>query len=300
MTATRTDVHAPKNLVTEDYEFVACGNHATAELDAYTPMAAINRMVAQGVRFDDVHGGHHCSHCGSFLTYYAILHHVPSGSMIHVGETCLDNRFDLASTEFHALRRAAKLNRERTALKTKRAEWFAAEDDRQGLYDWAKGQDAFDRNGYDESFAAKFVRYVDKYGEVSDKFVEAIRRSKVRQAEWAAQRAAEALTATPVIEGRIVITGEVVSVKWQDNAYGGSLKMVVRDDRGFKVWGSVPDSISTIDTRNEAGNIVRQRNLGRGDRVSFTATVTRSDDQDVFGYFKRPTKAQVIEAEAGR
>lgn len=63
-------------------------------------------------------------------------------------------------------------------------------------------------------------------------------------------------------------------------AHAARLVMLVQDDRGFKVWGSVPSSIS------EAGT---------GDRVTFSATIEASDKED-FGFFKRPTKAQILAA----
>jgi hypothetical protein len=92
----------------------------------------------------------------------------------------------------------------------------------------------------------------------------------------AAKEAAEPKTDVP--EGRLQITGTVLSVKWQDNGYGGCEKMLVKDGRGFKVWGSVPSSLE----------------VNRGDVVTFTATVERSDNDSNFGFFKRPTKADKV------
>jgi hypothetical protein len=277
----RTDVHSPSNLVTEDYEFVGCGNHATAELDSWSPMPAINRMIEQGYRFNDVHGGHHCSHCGSFLVYYAVLAHRPSKTMIHVGETCLDNRFELATSEFHRLRKQAKLNRERAALREKRAT-FLDQSDNQALYAWAKEQPAYRNDSYcdEESFEAKFVRFIDKYGDASDKFVASIRRSRDRQAEWAAKRAEEAKTAKPVIEGRTRVRGEVLSAKGKDTPYGWTLKLLIKDEGGFKVYGNAPSAIDSVE---------------RGDVVEFVATVKASDDDPTFGFYSRPTGASIIQ-----
>lgn len=95
----------------------------------------------------------------------------------------------------------------------------------------------------------------------------------------AAEKAAEP-EATAVIEGRIKITGKVVTIKWQDSAYGGSLKMLVLDDRGFKVWGTVP---SALDAE-------------RGQMVAFTATVKASGDDETFGFYKRPSGAVLLDA----
>lgn len=96
--------------------------------------------------------------------------------------------------------------------------------------------------------------------------------------ERAAREAAES---SPVVEGRVVITGKVLSVKERFSAYGSVLKITVKDDRGFRVWGTLPSAI--------AG----QGCTGR--RVTFTATVETSDDDPAFGFFKRPTKAALLD-----
>jgi len=90
----------------------------------------------------------------------------------------------------------------------------------------------------------------------------------------------------PVPEGKETVTGEIVGIKWLETYYTYSgestRKMIVMDDRGFKVYGTAPRSLD---------------DAGKGDRVSFTATLQRSCDDPTFGYFKRPTNAQVVEAE---
>lgn len=83
-------------------------------------------------------------------------------------------------------------------------------------------------------------------------------------------------------EGRIVITGTVLAFKWQSSHFGDVLKMLVQDDRGFRVWGSAPSSLQDAE---------------RESRITFTATVTASDKDAKFGFFKRPTKAEIITKE---
>lgn len=121
-------------------------------------------------------------------------------------------------------------------------------------------------------------------------------RDIARTERWAEERAAARAAepeATAVIEGRIAITGEVLTVKFQDNDYGGAMKMLIRDDRGFKLWGTRPRSLDGDYDPND-----RQRwipGAEKGDRVTFTATIERSGDDETFGFFKRPTKASIIE-----
>lgn len=116
-------------------------------------------------------------------------------------------------------------------------------------------------------------------------------QAAVREAEKAAQEAAEAAAeearraaCTPVPTGRQLVAGTVLGVKKQEAyvAWGSaSYKMLVQDDRGFKVWGTVPLSMEGdwgFDTL-------------RGMRVEFTATLQRSDDDELFGFYSRPAKA---------
>jgi hypothetical protein len=84
-------------------------------------------------------------------------------------------------------------------------------------------------------------------------------------------------------EGRVVITGTVLAFKRQGSEYGDILKMLVQDDRGFRVWGTVPKSLDDAE---------------RESRISFTANLTQSDKDSKFGFFKRPTKAALLDDEA--
>ena len=90
-------------------------------------------------------------------------------------------------------------------------------------------------------------------------------------------------------EGRYVVTGEVVSTKWDDGPYGSTQKMLVKDDQGFKVYGSIPAALTAIDGVVTTGSVVKP-----GERVTFTATVERSSRDADFGFFKRPTKASRV------
>lgn len=61
---------------------------------------------------------------------------------------------------------------------------------------------------------------------------------------------------------------------------GSTYKMLVQDDRGFKVWGTVPGSIAA----------------DKGDEIKFVANVEASDDDPKFGFFKRPRKAVTLKS----
>jgi len=101
-----------------------------------------------------------------------------------------------------------------------------------------------------------------------------------KQKEYEARADAEsAVEQAPVVEGRITIEGVVLAAYLKpSDYYDARWVMTVLDDRGFKVWGSIPSGI----------------NPNVGDKVRFTATVEASDDK-FFGFFKRPVKAEIVQ-----
>ena len=123
-----------------------------------------------------------------------------------------------------------------------------------------------------------------KYGNLSEaqvdfclKLVDNYITRKENAKVWAEEKAhAEPV---PVTEERIQFTGEVIKTTFKDyvlpnGMQTSSQKCTVKDDRGFVVWGG------------DVGE--------KGDRVTFMATVTVSDKDPKFGFFKRPTKIQQI------
>jgi hypothetical protein len=105
-----------------------------------------------------------------------------------------------------------------------------------------------------------------------------------RHLDYLATKAAEAEAAGPVEDvptGRVVVTGTIVSTKIVESQWGTAYKMVVLDDRGFRIYVTQPTSIS---------------DAGRGDSVSFTATLVPSDDDATFGFGSRPSKASMLVA----
>ena len=109
-------------------------------------------------------------------------------------------------------------------------------------------------------------------------------RSRIKAAEVEARRKAEEesrASASPCPTGRVEVEGTVLSLRWVSNEYGDTLKMRVQTDAGWTVYGTVPGII--------------EDDVERDTRVRFCATVTPSDDDQLFGFFKRPAKAEIIE-----
>lgn len=116
---------------------------------------------------------------------------------------------------------------------------------------------------------AEFASYVSE---------QAIKAAQRQQEEE--QRRASAID---VPEGKIDISGKIVGVRFQDSIYGGSFKMTVVSDQGFKIFGTIPNSFMEM---------VESMYDLKGKSVSFSATVQRSQNDNKFGFFKRPTKAK--------
>lgn len=90
--------------------------------------------------------------------------------------------------------------------------------------------------------------------------------------------------ALPVPDGKEVVTGTVSSVRVKETLHGLTLKMVLLEDRGFKLYGTVPAALrEDLEPRVTAGN-----------RVQFTATISPSRDSEFFGFYRRPTGGRIL------
>jgi hypothetical protein len=127
----------------------------------------------------------------------------------------------------------------------------------------------------DNYFLADMASTLKCRGSLTDKQADAV-RSALKQI---AGRNAEHEAAESVPTGRVVITGKVISLKTVESQYGNQYKMLVLDDRGFKVFGTEPSSISPQ----------------KDDRVTFTAKCEPSNDDPKFGFYSRPTKAEILD-----
>lgn len=85
-----------------------------------------------------------------------------------------------------------------------------------------------------------------------------------------------------VEEGRHEMVGKIISQREQDGDYGVQHKMLVEvsTDAGvYRVWGTQPDMIYNAEV---------------GDVIKFSAAVTKSRDDESFGFYSRPTKASIV------
>ena len=245
-----------------------------------------------------------CDHCGARIRYTAILRYGPTGGHVSVGEQCLDNRFSKATDEFQALRKQAGLDRQQQRIKKLVAQfcldnpdlsWMASLEESWaavGIGQTVGSDRTFPRVNY---FVLDVSHKLRKYGELSPKQVDAVRASLAKDAELIArsaardaERAAAEAEREPrqsVPSGRQIVTGVVVALKEVIDrfAFGSrysrnaptTWRMIVEDDRGFRVYGSIPSSLLTYTSESGAECYHSYESL-KGARVSFTAELEPS------------------------
>jgi hypothetical protein len=315
---TRTDVHRPSEFNPADYRWVGYTDDGDSAVPPLSDGPMFRRLDEGEApvptdRVNEIHPGG-CDMCGHRpLRHRYFYLHEATGEVIVLGIDCAEK----ATFETRQAMLAAKRVRaEREAEATRRiVEEYTAANPKvvaflEGVYE---GEINVGRTAdFLLDLRAKMIRY----GYLTEKQTAAVEKIIARQAEFEAKRAEEDAAASPipaeVLNDRAVIKGEVLSVKWRDSQFGGSYKMVVRDERGFKVWGTCPDAIldpgvklrypdggeaivSTADAAYRAEDVqLVEAYEAVGSIVTFACRVERSDDDEAFGFFKRPTKSSVL------
>lgn len=211
------------------------------------------------------------------------------------------------------------MERNQQALKNTDAEVYeflmgiVIEDDTQHMFatyeEWAAQaqQVKLEKDGFIRSMA-ETLRWVGPSKPFTPNMIAAVRRTMERRAA----RAAEA-EANPAPSGRVVVRGEIVSVKIKEADFGVAYKILVKDERGFKVWCSLPKAQADeaynqfIDQVEANGSSIHHFGpsvwfegtydeseykgvKGRG--ITFTATLEPSADDKSFAFGSRPTKGE--------
>jgi len=260
-------------------------------------------MTKTGGTYAHVDTPGNCMVCGSVNAIYTVLfYHAPTNTYVRMGNDCAQKcEMAYSNGDFDAFKKRITDAREAVAGKRKAkailednelaTAWTLYEIDKTpcmcGLRRTEPGEYVpctcpCSKFKYEERTICDMVGNLVKYGNLSEKQINYIRilvnKINNREAEEA-RRKAELEAAAPCPSGRIVIEGTVLSVKVDEGGmYGPVTKMLVKHDTGWKVWGTRPSG----------------SNVERGDRVSFTGTVTVSDKDPKFGFYSRPTGCTVL------
>lgn len=239
-------------------------------LEAFPPLNDAGNFVRKGT----------CDHCGARFDWGAVYQHT-SGKHIVVGNVCADKTMDVPSrAELDVRRMKSQLEAQRKAFKATVA---ACEQAIAGGFVWLYAE------AHTNPTLADIAYKGLTWGGLTARQVEFINRIRYGvKAQWEldrdareAARAAEEAAAqpVPVTSERIQVKGVVLTTKEQAGYFPGEsvIKMLVKTDAGWKVWGTRPSCID----------------IKKGVRVEFMARVERSPDDPKFGYFSRPTKVNV-------
>lgn len=291
----RTDIHAAKS---EDFnpeaytclgvfdlnpgKDVPCPKYVAYEINRRT--AAVEKAKSEGKVFAaHQRGPSNCGHCGAHMRYAALMVH-ENGEMIWVGEICLGNTFEGTRSEFRAMRAATaaqrKVSRE-IGIVNRRIQQAVDMEPILAIWqdheDWARVarqypafvSDILSRASY-RDFSEAQIRAAAR----------AISQSNERKAKTAQDL--EEGKIDPCPSGRQLIEGTIILIKEQDSFDGTILKMLVQTEKGWKVWGTIPSAI--------------RYHVEKGMKVSFSANITPSENDPVFGFASRPTKAKILES----
>lgn len=151
---------------------------------------------------------------------------------------------------------------------------------------------------------------MDKFA-LSEKQIAAVQRTIDKRKQFPIEDGSE------VVEGRVTLKGQITAVKVQESDFGTAYKVTVKDDRGFRVYVSLPKALADQaydefrDKIEEDGGYMgdfgplcwflgtddgRYASMVKGRAVQMVATVTASKDDKSFGWGKNPAKGEFLSA----
>lgn len=208
-----------------------------------------------------------CDHCGAHF-HYGAAYMNNEGEFAIVGNICASNKLNLTKHEYADAKLRAAVKSAKSKVAANKALATLIPNRREAL--------DFDH------FIVKSIRgNFRKWHSLSLRqwaLVKKIIREEAEKAVAKANEPTPVAIPTELLDGRHTINGVLLHTKVEAGyAYNTFVtKMLVRDDRGFKVWGSLPSALYKI---------------VKGDRIQFDAKIEVSTKDECFGFIKRPSKA---------
>jgi len=318
-TSKRSDIHRPGAIIPAHYEYVFSYNGATSDggwpIPSYGIDCALDRrtfdaegkiiangshdedglccivgMHAKGLTFVKTGSTCQCSICSTHFVYGDVWKHIPTGEFVHVGHNCSDKYQMLCDrSEWEItngrMRAAAAVECLKAKKKDDRAAFLAKNP---GLEEALKCS-----HRIVQDIASKFVEFCS----LSPKQIALV--VKLATEAKLPPRPEEKKVPAPV--GRQVIRGVLVSKKSYEGQWGSSIKGTIKvstPDGIWLAWGTLPDGLWTdvpngIDT---LGVVYHTRSVGPevGDTIELTGTLTVSDKDPSFAFFKRPSCSSIV------
>lgn len=310
----RTDCHRPGAIVPADYVPVLDYSLSTSEGGFNVPSFGVNCELDRRYETKDettgktiIHNGEHdadgqccvlgllyvarvqfaetgntgkCSICGARFIYGSVWRHEPSGEHIHLGHDCAD--------KYEMVRDREDWSAVLESLKQRRAAYIESMRRDQRLETFCARNPGFEAIlEIEHPILTDLRSNVRKYGELSEKQISLA--IKLASEAYCPERPAERHVAAP--EGKVRVRGILVSKKLQEGPYGSTFKGTIKvatPEGSWLAWGTLPDCLLCGNTEEERINV--------GDEIELTATLTRSDRDQHFAFYKRPTKASKVRA----
>lgn len=225
------------------------------------------------------HRGGPCDLCGAHHIYGTVFVNQETRECISLGWICAD-KLDLLSENGDRTYLRDQMGNRRDAVKRFR-ETFA----RYRALGREHGREVIEALRHGTHDIIRDIRIKARRFDLSEKQVALVlklRREELNPAP------VEVKVAVP--EGKIEHVGTIQSVKSHESRFGFSLKMTLRVETEagvYRVWGTVPSKLLDLTSR-DARELI-------GRRVSIVVDATRSDRDEAFGFFKRPTKPKLLD-----
>lgn len=278
----REDIHKPSLLDPAEYKDIACFYQGSSNDMYWSYRYEMDEYAAALEQYPVFQGNHAakgtCDHCGAAFAHGVLFLHEPTGEVVHIGHICAANTVGLPSKAAKIRKDAEKYAKEQKAHRKQMEATQEWRDENEELVTWLNSLE----NPHD--FLYDMIKQINKWGKLSPNQTAATYKwmaGAAKRAEQAAEAAERLSNVSPVRDGRQTLIGTILSTKWKPSPYGDQLKMLVELPDGNKVYGTMPKSLRALMPE-------------KGAEVRFTATVQRSNDDEHFGFFSKPTNAEVI------
>lgn len=239
-----------------------------------------------------------CCVCGTHFRYGEAWEHKPSGERLSIGHVCAA-KYGLMSqdTEYQGLRAKAIRAAQRKQERNERLQEM--------IMFLLKFPEVRVYLSLDHHITQDMKAKLERWGSLTTKQVALLKKlyddAQVERIEFPPMD-----IPASILDKRTRIEGTVVGIKFVEG-FGyhsaDTIKMIVRvevEGHAYKVYGTMPEALSEaiMDLRN-ADKYEDLRSIIRRVQptVSFDAKFEVSRDDKAFGFFKRPTKATLLQEE---
>lgn len=290
----RNDIHSPKNFKPADYEVVE--HFGVMSIDeggeyireSYGYEAVEHAYLKAGQNADNPHPEpEQCDVCGTRFVHGAVLEHVASGKFITIGGQCLATIAEVKHlTEGQRLYAAKKAHTRR--MKASK------------LREALKAHPGLNAALKTDHYISRDLREnLLKWGSLSDK--QAALAFKIAKDE-SNKPAEEAAIPMPAHGDRMTVTATILGTKLVDGYMGGQdekmLIQVAGEGGAWKAYGTLPQAVADAQWSEESKRKDAEMEECwpqlKGTVITFTARFEPSNNDEAFGFIKRPTKLTVV------